>query len=253
MDAYETSIYNAVFLTGVILGCIILYFIWSVTRHQRRFIDLQRSYFLNEVRLLERERARIAKDLHDELGPMVSVSKMHLQLLEPDDEKMKQILARAIENTELLMKRMEEIMNDLTPGALRKKGLAFVLEDFMDDVQATQKLMVDFSFSGIYTGHESIHIYRIVKELVHNCLKHAKASRLRLGIAVKPRHLEIYYEDNGVGFVIAEQMQKGERQGLRSVKSRVEMLGGKLKYRSDPGVGTIYSITIPINLHEQHN
>jgi two-component system, NarL family, sensor kinase len=250
MDAYETSIYTAVILTGLILGCVILYFIWSVTRHQKRFIELHRSYFLNEVRLLEKERYRIARDLHDELGPLVSVTKMHLQVLETADQQQK-ILERTIENTALLMKRMEEITNNLTPGALQKKGLVFVLEDFIEDVRVTEALNICYRFEGLLApaAEEGIHIYRIVKELVHNCLKHAHASQLVLTLKVVHHTIQIYYEDDGGGFAISDCMQQSERYGLRSIRSRVEMLGGRLSYASRAGKGTIYSITIPISLY----
>ena len=75
MDARETKIYIAIIITAVVLGLIILYFALSIVRQQRRNISLQKALILAEIATLEKERSRIAADLHDDLGPVLSVIK----------------------------------------------------------------------------------------------------------------------------------------------------------------------------------
>ena len=85
MDAKETSFYTAVLIVSIILGIIIGYFIVSIIRQQRRNIALYRQSVLAEITAMEKERARIAADLHDELGPMLSAIKLKINSFELSD------------------------------------------------------------------------------------------------------------------------------------------------------------------------
>jgi len=249
MDPREASIYSAVVITGLVLVCVIIYFIYSVSRHQRRFIELHRKYFLNEVALLEKERGRIAKDLHDELGPLVSVSKMHLEVAVARQPDSSGHIEKATEKLDQLMLRMGEITNDLTPRMLEQYGLKAILHELFTDLKETGKLHIQYSYKGeaMIEKGISIHMYRIIKELVHNCVRHSGASQLSIAITEKSRWLVVDYKDDGTGFDIERLMESSKGFGLSSIKSRTEMLGGRLRYASKPGVGTSYLIELPIN------
>jgi signal transduction histidine kinase len=98
MGAYETSIYHAILITAIVLGCVIVYFAVSVFRQQRKYIRLQRQYFTDEINLLEKDRTRIARDLHDEVGPLLSLTKSHIAELEGTDEKENVHIGKATEH-----------------------------------------------------------------------------------------------------------------------------------------------------------
>lgn len=246
MDAYETTIYTAVLITGVILGFIILFFALSVFRHQRKHIEMQRLYFLNEINLLEKERTRIARDLHDEIGPLLSLTKYQVNGIHGLDEKQLKQIDKTNENLQMIIELLGNIAINLTPGILIKKGLRAALEGFISDY--SEMVFAETRF--LYEVNQeipspvAIHLYRIIQELVHNAVKHSKATRLELHFKERDQRLYIFYRDNGIGFSTNETESNGI--GLRSLKSRTGMLGGRMRCTSKPGEGTEYFIEIPL-------
>src|SRR5688500_15662821 len=95
MDPYQTKIYTAVLITSVVLGVIIGYFIISMIRQQRRTLQLQRMNILAEINAIEKERTRMAQDLHDELGPTLTVIKFEVDSAEAKSEEDRELLQKA--------------------------------------------------------------------------------------------------------------------------------------------------------------
>lgn len=253
MDPFETSLFSAVLISGGVLLVIILYFGLSILRNQKRFIRLQRSFYLKEVSLLEQERARIARDLHDDLGPILSVTRMQLNASNGADPRSRRNLRTISANLTQLMRRFEEISADITPKPLLRKGLEFALRDFIQQVATTSSLQIDlrYNVNRSVKPSASIHIYRIVKELIHNCIKHAGATSLLLLIEEKGERVSIDYQDNGTGFNIDDTMEDSIGQGLRSMRNRTEMLGGQMQYYSVEKVGTRYNFELPIEVPDE--
>ena len=247
MDAFETRLYSAVLITAVTTGCLIFFFAASLIRSQRKFVRFQRQSFLKEVSLLENERTRIARDLHDELGPLLSLTKLLIGDVTVAQEKGAKQLEKANQNLETILHKLGEISINLTPTGLLKKGLHFALSDFFADIREASPIALRFQYDVISPIQPAlgIHLYRIVREAVHNCLKHAEATQVAVSVTEKNKILQIYYQDNGKGFPIQAYMEAATGLGLRSIKSRTEMLGGSLRYQSRPGTGTYYLIHIP--------
>src|ERR1043166_2061459 len=95
MDPHATNIYNAILISCVALGIIIFYFAISLVRHQRKNLQLRKKNIMAEITGLEKERARIAADLHDELGPMLSAIKMRMNSFELTGEDDKVQIVKA--------------------------------------------------------------------------------------------------------------------------------------------------------------
>jgi two-component system NarL family sensor kinase len=260
MDAYEATIYNAIIITVMVLGCIIIYFGVSVFRTQRKHIEIQRKNFLNEANLLEKERTRIARDLHDELGPLLSITRINLNNVPANTEQEARLLNKACNNINSLAERLGQIATNLTPSSLIKKGLHFALKDFIMDVEdvvrkdRTKTEMLRFEF--IYqveaeiSAETSIHIFRLVQEIVHNTIKHSKGDHLLIHLKQRRLKLYLYCKDNGVGFPVKETLEKQKGIGLQSLQSRTGMLGGKMNVKSFSGEGTSYFFEIPLQQNE---
>src|SRR5215213_4985195 len=152
MDAKETSFYTAVVIASIIIGIIICYFIITLIRQQRKNLELYRQSVLAEITAMEKERARIAADLHDELGPMLSAIKLKIgsfELTNDDDIKEAEKTDHHIDS---LMKRMREISYDLIPNTLIRKGLVTALKEFVDYTNESDGLEISFrSSEGIST------------------------------------------------------------------------------------------------------
>src|SRR3954467_6059328 len=106
MDEKEANFYTAVLIVSVVLGVIITYFIISIIRQQRRTVRLYKQSIQTEITTLERERARMAADLHDEVGPVLSALKLRLSSLDLHNETDKEDLKKTNEQIDSLLKRM---------------------------------------------------------------------------------------------------------------------------------------------------
>lgn len=249
MGAYETSIYHAILITGFVLGFVIIYFAFSVFKQQKKYIKMQRQYFTDEINLLEKERTRMARDLHDEVGPLLSLTKSHINEIKTNTGAESFHIEKANENLNRLMGKMEQIALNLTPSSLVKKGLAFTLEKFFSDLQEACSLKFDFVFEVKKDiGPEtSIHLYRIVQEITHNTMKHAHAGELRVHFKERGRKLYVFCKDDGTGFDTDKGSEKGQGLGLGSLESRTALLKGKIQCTSTSKYGTEYFFEFPLS------
>src|SRR6188474_3211587 len=140
MDAKETSLYTAILIVSLTVGTFIIFII----RQQRRNLALYRQSVLAEITAMEKERARIAADLHDELGPMLSAIKLKIGSFELVDEDDKREAIKTDHHIDTLMKRMREISYDLIPNTLIRKGLVIALKQFTDFVNESEGLKINF-------------------------------------------------------------------------------------------------------------
>ena len=235
MDSQEARIYLAIIITVIVLGIIISYFAISIIRQQRRNIKLQKANILAEISAMERERSRIANDLHDDLGPILSVIKFQVDHIEGSDEDEKKYLANASEHLDGLIGRMRVIANNLMPSALLRKGLIAALREFVGKISDSKPaVLIELtSIDELQLSEEkSINIYRVIQEIVHNCLKHSQADRLEIKISRTNEKLVIVCKDNGKGFDHAKQMRESGGLGLQSIKNRTEITGGILTVES---------------------
>lgn len=245
MGAYETSIYTAVLTTALVLGCIIVYFAVSVFKQQRKYINLQRKYFLDEVNLLEKEKKRIAHDLHDEVGPLLGLSKSHIQQVKPREDTEALHIQKVSEHLDKVMERMGQIAINITPGSLVKKGLRFSIEQFLDDLRDAYGLVIVFKYNvdRSIDSNTSLHIYRIVQEIAHNTVKHSGAGTLEVQLKERRQRLYLFCRDDGRGF---SSSMNGEGHGTGSIRNRCEILYGKMRFRSNAKEGTEYFFEFPL-------
>jgi len=249
MDAHQTSIYNAILICGSIIGAIIIYFIVSIIYQHRRNRELYKRSLEAEIKLLEKERSRIAADLHDDLGPLLSSIKLKVGSFDLYSDTDKKTADRVYEHIDSLMQRMRDISADMLPSTLERKGLVAAVNEFMDSLPVTSKTAISFEHSGLaeIPISKSIHLYRIIQEIIHNTIKHAGASVLKIEIRQTGALLVLLTYDDGNGFDYSLQSRKNEGLGLRNLFSRTEMLGGNLSVESSPGKGTGFIIEIPLN------
>lgn len=248
MDAQETSLFTAVLITCIVLSVIITYFIITIIRNHRRNRELYKSKILAEITTLENERKRIASDLHDELGPVLLSVKYKMNSFDILSEDDQDILDKANKNIDDIINRMREISNDLLPTSLLRKGLIVAMEEAIENLNKPNGLRIKFTHEGIpqLPENKTIHIYRILMEIIHNTLKHAKATELRIELNAKNKNLNIYAEDNGCGFNYLLQSEMYSGLGLRNLLSRTEILGGNMYLDSGLGKGTRYVFDLPL-------
>jgi signal transduction histidine kinase len=247
MDAQERSLYTAILIVCAVLGVIITYFIVSIIRQQRRSLKLYKQSLLTEITTLERERSRMASDLHDEVGPMLSAIKLRIGSLDIQNEEDEEEVKKTNEQIDNLIKRMREISFDLMPTSLTRKGLVSALDEFIEYVGKSSSLKIGFKFTEIkITQPQSINLYRIVQEIIHNTIKHAEASELRIELRQEKDTIVLSTRDNGKGFNYDEKAGESAGLGLQNLLRRTEIIGGKMYFESEKDKGTTYTFEIPV-------
>ncbi|WP_126246077.1 sensor histidine kinase [Chitinophaga rhizosphaerae] len=242
----ERIFYITVFLSSL-LGVIIAFFITSIIRYHRRYVRMQRERITAEVRLLENERKRIAGDLHDSLGPLLSSVKLKISSVEVPDAEDRKVIQQSAKHIDEIITSMRQISYDLLPIALERKGLIEAVRDFVTHLGREDQLEVSVYTMNTVTPHpeQDIHLYRILQEIIHNTLKHANASRLDIGFRQEANELLLLVQDNGQGFSVEKAREHSRGLGLKSLETRTDILKGTIHIRSAVGEGTRYYIRIP--------
>lgn len=244
----EHNIYNITLLIGCLLAAVLLFFIISIIRYHRHYVNLQKQRMHAEIMMQENERKRIATDLHDSLGPLLSSVKLQINSLDSADSTDQQIIYKAGRHLDEIIANLREISHNLLPNTLQRKGLSEAIREFSNNNTKRNGTKIDFyQFQQISIEPEKeIHVFRMMQEIIHNTLKHAQAKNLQIGLGKENNEIIILSKDDGVGFD-AEKMRKSSTGlGLKSIESRIEILNGTFILKSSPGGGTSYFIKIPV-------
>lgn len=227
----------------------IIFFIYSIVRQRHRIWRWQRARISAAITTLESERKRIAGDLHDELGPMLSAIQLQINHLEPSNKAEAALLKKSSRQIDDIITRFREISYNLLPNTLVRKGFVTATHEFIGKLKNLHELKIDFSSPDFSLEPErEVNLYRVVQEIIQNTLKHAQATQLSIRISKKGKSFLLHTKDNGVGFNYSAQKQQGMGMGLLSLQSRAELLGGELLVQTKPGEGVIFEIEIPLTL-----
>jgi signal transduction histidine kinase len=247
MDPEEKRIYTAILLTCLVLGVIIIFFVASIIRQQRRNLELHRQNILAEITTLEKERARMAHDLHDELAPMLAAIKLKINSFDLHDESDRSEMVKTNDHIDSLLKRIREITFELLPNSLLRKGLIGATHEFVEMISKHSLIEIHFKSEliGPLSEEKTVNLYRILQEVVYNTVKHSGATVLQISINSQKGKVVLATTDNGKGFDYDKTLNEGNGIGLRSLKSRVEIMNGEFFIESKKGTGTSYIFQIP--------
>lgn len=199
----------------------------------------------------ENERQRIAKDLHDGVGQIMSAAKMNLSSFENDlqfkDEEQKLSFERIISLVDEGCREVRSVSHQMMPNVLLKSGLGKAVTEFLDKIDQ-KVLKVNLHTEGLNEHIEEtteIVLYRVLQESVNNVIKHSGASELDLSLIKDADGISATIEDNGRGFD-SKNLSEKAGIGLKNMKARVEYLKGTIDFDSSPGKGTLVAIHIPL-------
>ena len=248
MDTTQTPIPFIVAIVFIIFGIIILAYVIAVIKQHRYVKRLDQLRIEAEINTLETERKRIAADIHDELGPILSAAKLKFSQMENLSEHDLQLLVKGNAYIDETITKMRNIARGLMPTVLLYNGPVVAIREFVNHVATHKLLNIQFEAADLpdLTAYQSLHIYRILQEIIHNTMKHAVAANLSIIVAVSKSKLVINTADDGVGFNYKENSKITSGVGLHNIQSRVHMLNGALNVKSKIGDGTHFYITIPL-------
>jgi signal transduction histidine kinase len=247
MHPENQQLYKIILTGAGILLAVLAYFIIAVVRQQRKVYKWQQARIAAEITTLENERRRIAADFHDELGPILSAVRLQVNHLEPTDETERIVLDKSSKQIDEVIQRFREISYNLLPNTLVRKGLTKAIEEYISKMQTANGLQISFTGNiERLNADKEVNIYRIIQEIVHNTIKHARAIKLSISVSGMTEKILLKTKDDGIGFNYQEMESKGGGLGLLNLQSRVEVLNGSLYVNTQPGKGTEFSIEIPL-------
>ena len=262
----QKSILNRIYIAAIAVLAVLGFFSFRYFRNKQQLQRQQQEIQQQKIRELEKdkqlttieamlsgqeeERIRIAKDLHDGLGSLLSgikLSVMSLQDKMPASPESKTGFEHTTKMIDQTISEMRKVAHNLMPEVLMKFGLDAALTDFCHSIQMSSGLTVIYQHLGVERKLGSsleTAIYRIVQELVNNALKYADATQIVVQLTKQPEKVTVTVEDNGKGF--DKQVLAGQPgAGLINIRHRVDYFKGSIDIDSGPGSGT--SVTIELN------
>ncbi len=230
------------------LAFVVLYQRNKARQHERLEAEKTAAIILGE----EQERVRMAAELHDGVGQMMSSAKMNLSALEPELEKAD---AGIREKYQGIMKLVDtscaeirQVAHDLAPFWVMELGLEDALK------RLTQKAGGSLAQINLYCDPLpdpldkvlTTTLFRVIQECINNALKHAHASHIDVAVNLEKEGLSVTVEDDGVGFSLSETSSTASGIGMENIRRRIHYLNGTVEWDSSPGNGTLVAISIPL-------
>ncbi|MEO6252231.1 MAG: sensor histidine kinase [Ferruginibacter sp.] len=222
---------------------------------QQRIRELEKDKQLVAVDAMlkgqEEERSRLAKDLHDGLGGLLSGVKFSISnmkdnlVMTPDNLT---VFERSLDMIDTSIKELRRVAHNMMPEMLTKFGLDEALKEYCNSINTTKLLTVKYQSLGMEARLDKsieIIIYRIVQELLNNTMKHAAATEVFVQLIRDGDRLNVVVEDNGKGFD-AGLIENNKGAGLVNIRSRVDYLKGRLDIHAEPGKGTLVNIEFKV-------
>ena len=211
--------------------------------------EIQQQMIETVIQTEEKERKRIAADLHDGVGPLLSAAKLYFQAYIDAKElagknaiesKLKDIMDNAIAD-------MSRISHNISPHILEKHGLITALENFLSEIKISDNIKFDINFEKFsrFDLKKELTIYRTISELINNTIKHANATLITIDIFISGDLLHLIYKDNGVGFAVEEKIVAKQGMGLKNIESRIHSFEGIVTFESQQNKGMQVTIKIP--------
>lgn len=255
------------FLIIIIVTLLISWIVWSFQRSKMLLAEKDKLIQLEKIKQLEQEkklimfdsmvegqeqeRIRIAKDLHDSLGSLMSALKSHLAAIYKEiekietvhiDQEMDSIIDRA-------GRELRRIAYNMSPTTLANLGLKHSIEDLVVFYTNRGDTEINFQWLGdplVYEENRDLMIYRVVQEILTNAYKHADAKTIKLQISILTDEIQLIYKDDGRGFDTTDEQKNKKGMGLKNMNSRVSYLSGNIEISSAMGKGSTIEIHVPL-------
>ncbi|CCZ09621.1 MULTISPECIES: sensor histidine kinase [Culturomica] len=222
-----------------------VFYIRKIFQFMRRLDEIRREtenkVLSAVIRTEERERQRFAKELHDGLGPLLSVVKMLLSGLSGDakpevNEKIKQNLKQAVDEAIISVR---DISANISPHILNNFGLKDAVDSFIKKLRSAKALDISFTTNignRRFGYNVEVIMYRVICELINNTLRHAEADKIRIELKLTDEIIYLTYTDNGIGFDVSRQATK-YGMGLDNMQYRLKSGNGGIEIMSERGKG----------------
>jgi signal transduction histidine kinase len=241
---------------GVLAGVLVLAGVWIVLLRRQvdhRTAQLERANRQREqaerTLVLDEERLRIARDLHDDLGSsLTEITMLGSMGLNESKDARGDYISQIVKKARASVNALDIIVWAVNPRENTLQSLADYLAGFADEFLSSSgiacRIIMPVSFPAITLEGQTRHeLFLAAKEALNNAVRHGRASEVELGVALEEKQLSMTVRDNGVGFDAAT---KSSSHGLGNMRGRLEKLGGQCQIESAAGRGTVVTLRLPL-------
>jgi PAS domain S-box-containing protein len=197
----------------------------------------------------EKERAEIGKELHDNIGQLLTTTKLYLEMLKLQQADPTELIERGTKHINTIITEVRNLSRSLVPSSINDLGLIASINDLIDSIRALGSFEIRFFATNTIEERLDatikLTIYRILQEQLNNIVRHAEAKNVMVEMFLEDNKIYVFIGDDGTGFDL-QTVKKG--QGLTNIKSRAELQEGSVEILTNPGQGCKLVIQIPINI-----
>ncbi|MDC8002162.1 two-component regulator propeller domain-containing protein [Aequorivita todarodis] len=232
---WKTWLFWVSLLTITAISVFLFYYFKNRAEQKRN-----EAYTHNLIKAQEEERTRVARELHDSVG-------QKLMLLTKKTKSTGNFEMESLASNTL--QELRAISRGLHPATLERLGATAAIRNMVDEVDTNTNIFFTHEIEDIDTflsKEASLHLYRIIQEVLNNMVKHAEAKAASVTIEKKKNTIQAIIADNGKGFEFSEKVKTSESLGMKTLLERAKMLHSKIDIRSQLNKGTTVTLTIPI-------
>lgn len=260
-DLDSLSFQLAFGITGMVLltSFVVIFFIVYQRRLTQQQLETQKIEAAYQKELLnagilaqEEERRRVAVELHDSIGGLLSATKIYVSNVNQDIDaaQFELFKQKALKTLNENISEVRTITNDLLPQSLERLGIVSATRALTVKLEELKNIKVDFGTNEEcrFESDREKALFRILQELINNALKHSEASHVEIGFEFFGQQLKVYYKDDGKGFDKKSYEKKQDRKsfGLKNMESRMAFLEGKMEYHTAPNEGVVVRLQLPL-------
>jgi two-component system, NarL family, sensor kinase len=263
-DPQEFFLMFAVASIGMLMlaGAIVLFVVFYQKRmlqeqfkRQAMEFDYQQKMMQAELESQESERRRLAADLHDSIGGMLSTIRVGISTMAktlPNPQSIDET-KRMLDDT---ISSVRRISRDLMPSTLEKFGLTYAIKELCERFHQTSKIPIYFSENGEIPkldAQRELMIFRIAQELLNNAIKHSQATMINVTTQMSNKQLSLSVDDNGIGFdaeFLKTDSTGTKGLGLYNIENRARLLGGEISFEKGKAKGSRTILIAPVS-HEK--
>jgi hypothetical protein len=191
----------------------------------------------------------ISQEIHDNVGQLLSLAKMQLNLIEEAPEKDSDLIRETKENISKAMSDLRDLAKGMSSDRIKVLGLYDSVIQEAERISRAGSLRIEVSSNGEKQEpdhQKQLVIFRVIQECFQNIMKHAQAAHVKVDFTYQPESFDISIQDDGKGFEFNAERTATTGLGLMNLFNRVNLVGGEAKVNTAPGRGTQILLHIPI-------
>jgi len=246
MDTQISNTYSILIASLVFLTILLAMFMIAFSRQYHFLLKEYEWQLAREVELIDRERKRMHIDLHDEIGAGLASISILVQQQSVQDSIIHKKVLKQVQNMRI---KIKEIAFNFIPPSLDTLGLKKIIIELLEEINSIHKIKVKATLEfedKNFIPERAIHIYRIIKEILTNTLKHAACTAINCSLQIEHKTFLLHISDNGVGLKNLNNNWMNKGAGLSHIYSRVKLLHATIRLTTSSNKGTSYEIRIPL-------